>query len=84
MKIKNLLFAIVAVLAISAAPASAAYTPVLTWERGIEQSITHGGSTDTTLWNIELRGQMEKSYSLSEAGRTRPVTSSTPFSFRIS
>ena len=56
MKIRNLLLALFAILAISAAPATAAYTPVLTWERGIEQSITLGGSTDSTLWNIEMRG----------------------------
>ena len=56
MKIRNFLLALFAILSISAAPASALYTPVLTWERGIEQSITLGGNTETTLWNIELRG----------------------------
>lgn len=56
MKIRNFIVALLAILTISAAPASAVYTPVLTWERGIEQSITLGGNTDTQLWNIELRG----------------------------
>ena len=70
MKIRNLIAAVIATFALSAAPASAAYTPVLTWERGIEQSITLGGSTDTTLWNIELRGEDGKVLQLERSGKS--------------
>jgi hypothetical protein len=56
MKIRNHILVLLTLFALSTAPATAAYTPVLTWERGIEQSITLGGSTDVTLWNIELKG----------------------------
>ena len=71
MKIRNLIFAILAIFTISAAPASALYTPVLTWERGIEQSITLGGSTDTTLWNIELRAPDGTSLSFERSGKSK-------------
>jgi hypothetical protein len=70
MKIRNLISAIFIILAISAAPASAVYTPVLTWERGIEQSITLGGNTDTTLWNIELRSEDGEVLQLERSGKS--------------
>lgn len=40
---------------------------ILTWERGMEQSITMGGSADDTLWNIELRSEAGKSYQFSRS-----------------
>jgi hypothetical protein len=40
---------------VSASAAESEGIVVLTWERGVEQSVTIGGSTDGSLWNIELR-----------------------------
>jgi hypothetical protein len=71
MKIRNFIAALFTILAISAAPATAAYTPVLTWERGVEQSITLGGNTDTTLWNIELRSEDGTVFPLERSGKSK-------------
>jgi len=55
MKIKLLLAILIATFSMPGAVASDGIV-LLTWERGVEQSVTVGGSTDGSLWNIELRG----------------------------
>jgi len=37
--------------------ANAVDKPTLRWERGLEQSITLGGNTDSQLWRVSLAGQ---------------------------
>ena len=53
-KIKLLLAVLLATFSIQSASAADGIV-VLTWERGVEQSITVGGATDGSLWNLELR-----------------------------
>jgi hypothetical protein len=54
-KIKLLLALIFATFTMSGASADDGIV-VLTWEQGLEQSVTIGGQTDGSLWEIELRG----------------------------
>jgi hypothetical protein len=71
MKIKFFAMLAIAFSLFSAAPALADYPPLLTWERGIQQTITLGGSTDATLWNLELRGPDGKSYPFTRSGKNK-------------
>jgi hypothetical protein len=65
-KIKILLAFIFAVLTVNPASASDGVV-MLTWEQGLEQSITMGGSVDDSLWNIELRGKNGKALSFNRS-----------------
>lgn len=56
MKIKLLLAVFLATFSFQTAAAADGIV-LLTWERGVEQSITIGGSTNGSLWNIELRSR---------------------------
>lgn len=60
MKIKLLLAILLATFSFQEG-ANADGIVLLTWERGVEQSISVGGATDGSLWNIELRGRNGKS-----------------------
>ena len=65
-KIKFILVMLIAIFSIQ--PASAENTVVLlTWEQGVEQSITMGGSIEDSLWNIELRGPQGDSLAFSRS-----------------
>lgn len=55
-------------------PASAEYVTILKWERGVEQSVTIGGETENTLWNVELKAPNGVTYPM-----TRSARSSTGF-----
>jgi hypothetical protein len=66
MKIKA--FAILLIAFFSVQSASAAdQVVILTWERGVEQTITMGGSTNTALWNLELRAKNGDAYPFSRS-----------------
>jgi hypothetical protein len=68
MKIKFLLAILLATFSMQGAAASESIV-VLTWERGIEQSVTVGGSTDGSLWNIELRGSNDQKLVFSRSSK---------------
>ena len=67
-KIKLILAALLATFSIQSAAASEGIV-VLTWERGVEQSITVGGATDGSLWNLELRSLNGKSLSFTRSSK---------------
>ena len=61
MKIKAFAVLLIALFSFQSAHA-AEQIVILTWEQGVEQSITMGGATDTSLWNLELRASNGDTY----------------------
>ncbi len=68
-KIKFAAFLAVFFTVFAISPATATYTPILTWERGLDQSVVLGGKTDSSLWTITLKGKGGETYTFDRSGK---------------
>ena len=66
MRIKAFAILLIALFSFQGAHA-AEQVVILTWEQGVEQTITMGGATGAALWNLELRAKNGDAYPFSRS-----------------